>query len=249
MRYKMIFSYRGTDFYGYQVQNEKRTIQGEIEKILFKLLQENIRIYASGRTDRGVHALNQVAIFDVDKELDVERFRHSLNSLLANDIHIKSICKCDIDFHARFSAIGKKYIYEMAIAENEPLNNYGIFYSLKNYDFDIMEKVMELFVGEHDFKNFCTNKEEESYVETIFSFKLIKNQNRVTFSIIGSGFKRYMVRMIVGTVLACGLNKFTYDEVKNKLDSKIRDNVSFKVPPEGLYLSEVYYDKESLNND
>ncbi len=248
MRYRMDFAYKGTNFYGYQVQENKRTVQGEIEASLSKILNTFIRIYASGRTDRGVHALNQVAIFDYDQDLDCNKLRNSLNKLLPLDIHILSLNKCDEDFHARFSALGKKYIYLMAIKENDPFKNQEVYYSLKEYDINLIKQAMSLFLGKHDFKNFCTNKEEESYEETIFAFNLENNDGYLTFSIVGTGFKRYMVRMIIGTVLACSLHKISLEEIKNRLETKERNNVSFKVPPEGLYLKEVYYDEESLKN-
>lgn len=248
MRYRMDFSYRGTDFYGYQVQDNKRTVQGEIETYLSKILNTFIRIYASGRTDRGVHALNQVATFDYDKDLECEKLRNSLNKLLPLDIHIKSINKCNDDFHARFSALGKQYIYLMAMKENDPFKNQEVFFSLKKYDIFLIKQAMNLFLGTHNFKNFCTNKEEESYEETIYDFTLKNDEEYLTFSIIGTGFKRYMVRMIIGTVLAYSLKKISLEEIKNKLDTEERNNVSFKAPPEGLYLKEVYYDEESLKN-
>lgn len=248
MRYKIIFSYNGSGFNGYQIQNDARTVQGEIEKVLLKIFRYEIKIYASGRTDRGVHALNQVAIFDIENEVEETKLKKSMNALLPKDIYIKSLIRCPSDFHARFSAIGKKYVYRMAIKENDPFLNKMVYFSSKEYNLEIMQKAMDIFIGEHDFKNFCTNKESLSFIETIYSFKLTKKDDYLIFTIIGSGFKRYMVRMIIGTVLACSLNKFSLTDIIEKLESKERKNVSFKAPAAGLYLEEVYYDKESLEN-
>lgn len=245
MRYKMVFAYFGLNYYGYQIQDNQVTIQGEIEKYLKQILQEDIRIYASGRTDRGVHALNQVAIFDIDKEIDCSKLRNSLNKLLSKDIHIKSLCHVEDSFHARFSAIKKEYIYKMALKENEPLLNLGIYYSNKNYDLSLLDEVLKLFLGKHDFKNFCTNKEENTYIEEIYSFKYEFKNNYLTFFIVGSGFKRYMVRMIIGTILEALLHHINVQDIIKLLDSQERNIVSYKVPPQGLYLSKVYY-KEDL---
>lgn len=246
MRYKLVFAYKGTAFYGYQVQDSHRTVQGDIEKVLRRILQKGIKIYAAGRTDKGVHALNQVAIFDYEKKIDVHKLKFSLNSLLKNDIHINEIELCQDTFHARFSALGKKYVYKMALKENNPLENELIYFVCKKYDLVKLKKAMKLFIGRHDFKNFCVNKEKESYEETIYEFSLKIKDGYLTFTIIGSGFKRYMVRMIIGTCLACGENKISLLEIKDKLIQNERSNVKFKVPPQGLYLAEVYYEKETF---
>lgn len=248
MRYKMVFSYLGTNYYGYQIQARQNTVQGEIEKVFYKILQQDVTIYASGRTDRGVHAENQVAVFDLDKEIDTDKFKHSVNSLLPKDIYVKELTHCEDDFHARFSALGKKYVYKMSLKENDPLNNLTIYYANKEYDPSLIKEAMQLFIGTHDFKNFCTNKEELSYEETIYSFTLKKQDDILIFEIVGTGFKRYMVRMIIGTVLAYALHKITLEEIRFKLETTIRNNVSFKVPPEGLTLKEVYYKKEQIND-
>ncbi len=249
MRYKMIFSYLGTNYYGYQIQHNKKTIQEEIENVLKKIWNEDVKIYASGRTDKGVHASNQVAIFDIDKNLDTFKVRHSINSLLPNDIFIKELTICDNNFHARFSAIGKKYIYRMSCLENNPLKNMCVYYANKNYDAQLVSEAMKLFVGEHNFQNFCTNKDALSYKETIYAFDLNISSDEWVFTIIGSGFKRYMVRMIIATVLAYSEHKISLDEIKEKLTMSKRDNVSFKLPPQGLTLEEVYYSKENIKYD
>ena len=170
-----------------------------------------------------------------------------MNRLLTKDIHIKSIEEVDDSFHARFSACGKKYVYKMAEGENDPLlNDFCYFYEGKPLDIESMKKACSLFIGRHNFMNFCSNKDEESYEETIYKLEMKQDGKFITFTFIGSGFKRYMVRIIVGTILAVGKKRFTLEQIEEKLNSKIHQNVSFKVPPEGLYLEKVYYEGEEL---
>ncbi len=247
MRYKMIFSYDGTLFFGYQKQLKERTIQEEIETRLSLILNQNITIYASGRTDKGVHALNQVAIFDCEKELDCNKILHSLNKMLPRDIHIKILETCEADFHARFSALSKEYIYLFSLKENNPLKNRFINYLNKELDLKLIRKGMKLFLGKHNFQNFCSNKEELSYEEEIYAFSLKKKDDFYILSIKGSGFKRYMVRMIVGTLFALGLHKITLLDISKYLNGDKRNIVSFKAEPNGLILKEVYYKKEQEN--
>ena len=160
----MIFSYYGLNLSGYQVQDNLSTVQEEIEKIFCNLFQENIRIYSSGRTDKGVHASNQVANFKTSKDFKPDKLKYVLNRLLPDDIHIKKIEYCKEDFHARFSSVAKKYVYKMVEGENDPLlNNLMYFYIGPSLDYEKMLEAKELFIGKHNFKNFCSNKDEDSY--------------------------------------------------------------------------------------
>lgn len=248
MKYKMIFSYYGINFAGYQIQKNKRTVQEEIEKMLFQLFQENIRIYSSGRTDKGVHALNQVASFKTSKDFKPSKLKYVLNRLLPDDIHVKSVEYCEDDFHARFSAIGKRYIYKMVEGENDPiLNNLIYYYQGEKLDYLKMLEAKDMFIGKHNFKNFCSSKDEESYDETIYDIKIDKVDNAYTFTFVGSGFKRYMVRILVGTILAVSKGKYTLKQIEEKLISNIHQNVSFKVPPQGLYLDKVFYEGDDIS--
>ncbi len=244
MRYALRFTYEGTYFYGYQVQVNKRTIQEEIEKILSTLFDEPIRIHSSGRTDKGVHALCQVATFDSDKEKEVSRLKRALNALLPKEIYIIDVKVVSSDFHARYSAKKKAYLYIINNGEFNPfLRNYTYFVH-KKLDVDKLKNGMKIFLGEHDFRNFCTNKEEDSYLETIASFTLEKRNDYLLFKIIGSGFKRYMVRIIIGSLLAYERDEISLEELQNRLDNKNRNTLCFKAPSEGLYLKEVYYEEK-----
>ncbi len=127
MRYLMTFSYDGTNFYGYQKQKNKRTVQDEIENVLSKINDKKISISASGRTDAGVHAINQKAHFDSSNEYDTDRLKHSMNKMLPDDIYIKNIKLVNDDFHARFNVTRKKYVYKINVGEYNPLDRNYIY--------------------------------------------------------------------------------------------------------------------------
>ena len=134
MRYLMSFSYDGSNFKGYQKQPKVRTVQGEIEKALKQINNNNkVDIHSSGRTDAGVHALNQTAHFDLEMEITEEKLRHGLNSLLPEDVYIKKISKVDDDFHARFNSIGKEYIYIINLGEYNPIERNYVYQYNKKY--------------------------------------------------------------------------------------------------------------------
>ena len=244
MRYALIFTYNGTNYFGYQIQKEEKTIQEEIETILSRILNSPIRIMASGRTDRGVHALKQVAAFDIDKYIDINKLKASLNALLPKDIRILKVVNVPISFHPRYSVKRKTYLYIIHIGEDNPFL-YNYVYNLhKPLNLNKIRKGMKLLLGEHNFMNFCTNKEEESYQECIYSFTLNKHHDYLFFEISGSGFKRYMVRMIIGSLLAYERDEISLEEIKKRLDNNIRNTICFKAPGCGLYLKDIVYDEE-----
>ncbi len=242
MRIKGVVSYDGSHYYGFQVQKKENeiTIQEKIQNSLSKIFNKEIKIFASGRTDKGVHALNQVFHFDIDEEKDLDKLLYSLNCLLPDDIYVKSLTYVSDEFHSRYSATKKHYRYIIDRVRN-PLNvNYSLFYN-KNIDFDLLDKGINLFLGTHDFINFCSNK-EHSYFRTIYSFTYVLKDNQLIFDIIGSGFKRYMVRMIIGSLLALTSGKINLDYISDRLNRIIDETTIFNADSKGLYLVEVFYD-------
>ncbi len=240
-RYKMIISYDGSNFYGYQKQPSKRTIQGEIEKVLSMILSEDIKLISAGRTDKGVHAYYQVGVFDTNKKIDLYKFLYSLNKLLPEDIFIRKISRCKNDFNPRFNVKYKIYEYYINYKEYNPLKrNYELFY--KTFNKEKIESILPLFIGKKDFKNF-TSKEEDNdlFYRTIYDLKLIKTKSGYKFVFKGNGFMRYEIRKIVGTILAYNDNKISIEEIKNYLYKKERDIVPFQVDSKGLYLKKVIY--------
>lgn len=242
MRYLMTFSYDGTLFYGYQKQPGKRTIQSEIEKQLTKInSNKKVSISASGRTDRNVHAINQKAHFDLDKK-DPEVIKRSLNKLLPDDIFVKKIELVKDDFHARFSVLKKKYRYKINVGQYNPLERNYVYQYNNELNVDLMKKASKYLIGEHNFKAFTkVDEEKEDYIRKIYEINFFVNDNIVEIEFIGSGFLRYMIRNIVGTLIDIANGKIALDELKNIILSCDRKKAGFQAPACGLYLEDVLY--------
>lgn len=245
MRYLGVVQYKGTNYCGWQSQTVSKlpAIQTEIEKVLSKLLNQEIKIYGSGRTDAGVHALGQTFHFDVDKEIDSFRFIHGFNELISNDIVLTKLDKVDDNFHARFSATKKTYIYKIECSKNSsPFNEHLMLQLHQNLDVEKMKEASKIFIGEHNFMNFTSKEEDEqNFVRFIETISISQSENIIEISMTGNGFMRYMVRMIVGTLIEVGLGKISAQEVEQNLNNKTRKPSSFKASADGLYLKEVLY--------
>lgn len=241
MKFKMIFTFDGTLFYGYAKQKDKRTVQDVIEKALFNIFQEDIKIYASGRTDKGVHALNQVCDFSVITNKDCKSIKQSLNKILPNDIYIKSIESVIDSFSSRFNAKYKIYEYRINTTEYNPLNrNYELFEN--RLYLDLIKDAKELFIGKKDFKNFTSKTtDKNNFIRTIYSISIKKTPNGFNLIFKGDGFMKYEVRKIVGVLLEIGKGKLTKDYIEEYLNKKERDIVSYTASPQALYLKEVIY--------
>ena len=241
MRYKIIFSYDGSDYFGYAKQPNKKTIQGEIEGVLATIFQKEVGIFASGRTDKGVHALNQVAHFDLDKEVDLDKLLISINKLLPDDIFVKKIEKVEEYFHSRFSAKSKIYEYVINFGEYNPLKR-NFEYNFKNIDIEKMKSASKLFVGTHNFQNFTSKEEdEENFIRRIESIDFNIQDNVLKIEFLGNGFMKYQVRKIVGVLLEVGKQKIDEKYILEFLNKSERDIVTFTAPPQGLYLKKVIY--------
>lgn len=246
MKYCMTFSYDGSNFSGYQKQPKLRTVQGEIEKAL-KEINDNkkVDIHASGRTDAKVHALNQKAHFELDMKITVDKLAKGLNSLLPEDIYIKKIDEVADDFHARFSAIGKEYVYVINMGEYNPLERNYVYQHNDKLDVIEMERGLKYIEGTHNFRAFTkVDEEKDDYVRTISQTNLIrdnKDLNKITLVFVGTGFLRYMVRNIVGTLIEIGEGKRRSEDIINILKEKDRTKAGKTAPPEGLYLKNVFY--------
>ena len=243
MRLFACVSYKGTNYQGWQKQKSAPTVQSEIEKVLSKILNTEINIYASGRTDAGVHANHQYFHFDIDKDVDVDRLMYSTNCLLPKDIKINSLKRVDDDFHARFSAKKKEYKYIVNLKGNNPFNYELNAEMYLDVDDNLLKESLNLFIGEHNFQDFTSKEEDDNnFVRTIYSTSFTRSGDQLVVSFIGNGFMRYQIRDMVATALMVAANKETIDFIKDHLkDKKERDIVSYKAPAEGLYLEEVYY--------
>lgn len=241
MKYKLNFSYDGTNYFGYAKQVDKITLQEEVETKLSKILNSKIKIYASGRTDKKVHAIEQVADFTIDKDIDCNKLKIQLNKILNDDIHINNIEKVSEEFSSRFSAKKKTYIYIINPAEPTPfLRNYEFFES--RIDLNKIKECLSLFKGKHNFQNFTSKEsDEDNFIRTIYDFKILVRNGKYIFKITGNGFMKYMVRKIVGVLIEIGKGKLTKEFIKENLDVTSRNIVTYTAEPQGLYLFKIYY--------
>ena len=243
MRLLACVSYKGTNYQGWQKQKDAPTIQGTIESVLSKILNQEINIYASGRTDAGVHAVHQYFHFDLEKEVDIDRLMYSTNCLMPQDIRINSLKRVSDDFHARFSAKKKQYVYIANLKGNNPFNcelNAEMFLEIQD---NLLKKSLELFVGKHNFQDFTSKEtDDDSFVREVYSAEFKRVGDQIIISFVGNGFMRYQVRDMVATAFAVASGKEDISFIRKHLEeNKEREIVSYKAPAEGLYLQEVYY--------
>lgn len=246
MKCCITFSYDGRDFSGYQKQPNKRTVQEEIEKVLKEINGGKVvDIHASGRTDAGVHALNQRAHFEIGVDITCEKLMKALNSMLPKDIYVKRVEEVNEEFHARFNAIGKEYVYVINMGEYNPLEKDYVYQYNKKLDTIAMERGLKYIEGTHDFRSFTKiDEEKEDYVRTISQTNLIrdtKDVNKITLVFVGTGFLRYMVRNIVGTLIEIGEGKRRSEDIIEILKAQDRTKAGKIANPEGLYLKNVFY--------
>lgn len=240
MKYLLEVSYNGTNFSGFQKQKKgERTIQEELEKALKILLKQDINVVASGRTDSGVHAYNQVCHIECDEIKDFYKFVRSMNGILPEDVKVKNIKETKL--HARFSAKKKTYLYKMYVSDID-LPLYDNFLRLPtSISFEYMKEASDELLGEHDFKNFCASGSEvQSTIRTIYDIKWKKVGEELHFYITGNGFLYKMVRNIVGLLVEVGKGKFSYSQFKEYV---FGDNINKKytAPAKALYLYKVVY--------
>lgn len=242
MRYILKVSYYGENYSGFQIQNNKLTIQAELERALKVALKSDIKIVSSGRTDAGVSAIEQVCHFDIDKELEKNIVGY-LNVLLPEDIRVLSIEYISDNFHARYSAKQKTYEYYFYVNNCIPV--YEKFAVNIGYNIDVlkMQEACRYLVGEYDFTSFCaTNTSVQDKVRTIYDISINQiDDNIYKLVITGNGFLYNMVRIIMGTLVDIGLLKYTPKEIIEIINSKNRARAGKTMPAKGLYLKKVIY--------
>ena len=243
---KLVIEYDGKEFNGWQKQPNKLNIQGEIERAIKQITGEEVDLTASGRTDAGVHALGQVANFKTNSNIPNEKIPIALNSNLKKSIVIKSAEEVEERFHSRLNCKRKTYRY---IINN---SKYGtaIYRNLETHipmklDIQKMQEAVKYFEGEHDFKAFkASGTSSKSSVRTIYKAEVIDAGNeRIYIELTGNGFLYNMVRIIAGTLVEVGLGKIEPNEIKTIIESKKRENAGKTLPPQGLYLVNVEYEK------
>lgn len=238
MRYLITFSYDGSYFYGFQRQKELKSVQKTLEDCLSKLLNEDIVIKGSGRTDAGVHALMQIAHFDTPNKIG-KSFLTKLNDILNGEINVYDIKEVSSDFHARFSVKAKTYRYLINTDKNK-VNNKYFYTSYNQLDINKMTSASKIFLGVHDFRNFVSGKRDD-YTTCIFDIKIEQKENIISLEFTGTGFYRYMIRHLVGALYDIGRGKINEDVIEDMLyNPQIEKSLSV-VPAYGLYLVNIEY--------
>jgi len=241
---KLTIEYDGTDYLGWQIQARGPTVQGVLEEKLALITSERPRITASGRTDAGVHALNQVAHFKTENQIDVSSLQRALNSLLPPDIVVKKIEEVEDDFHARRNARGKIYVYQILNRPlRSPFHRKTAWHIPQKLDVEEMKKASHHLLGEHDFSSFrSVGSPTRSPVRKVHRAEWKKGRDGLLrFEIGATGFLKQMVRAIVGTLVEVGRGKMTAGDLVRILQSKDRREAGPTAPALGLFLKEVKY--------
>jgi tRNA pseudouridine38-40 synthase len=238
----MLIQYDGGRYKGWQrLGGTENTIQGKIESVLSELTGEAVEITGSSRTDAGVHALAQTANFKTDRDYTPAVVKEYLNKYLPQDISVTEVALAPVNFHARFNAMGKTYLYK--IWNREYPNPFMRKYSMhveKRLDIGRMKTATAYFVGEHDFTAFTNAKSKsKSMVRTIFSVEITENSGFIDIRISGDGFLHNMVRRITGTMIEVGLGKLEADSIPAVLESKERKQAGYMADACGLYLEKI----------
>ena len=250
--YKLLISYDGTDFGGWQIQPNAPSVQETIQKALSTVCREDIHIIGSGRTDSGVHALGQTAHFATSCALDSSHL-YSVNALLPNTIYIRDIQQVHDEFHAQISAQRKIYSYHLFLGKNSgPFIRRYVTEICYPLDMDKLHAVKDLFVGEHDFAafaNVCKTRIGKSSVRTIYAIDIEHAGPYVTITFEGNGFLYKMVRNLIGAMLLVSSDKLSIDTLTHIMNSKKRIREIPCAPPQGLFLERVIYGESSSSVD
>ena len=256
VKYAMLLEYDGSHYVGYQVQPNGPSIQSKLEEaltIIAKLPKgQVIFTSASGRTDSGVHALGQVVHFDFPYRLPGNNFRKALNSILDPSIRIRQVVEVDQEFHARYSAIGKEYLYRVDLSDYpDPFKRLYTLHHPYSCRIDWMQEAIKAIIGQHDFTSFCSTKTDKTdLVRTIYNAEVLElpDQQEIHFRFYGNGFLYNMVRILVGTLLQIGDGLKPVCELDRLLEVKDRQQAGPTAAPQGLYMVRVAYPKNPFKD-
>lgn len=243
MRYVMVVEYDGTDYSGWQRQDNAPSVQQTIEDKLSVFLQKKTVIVASGRTDKGVHAYGQVAHFDTDSNIPPANMRYAVNTMLPHDIRIVDMYEVDADFHAQYSAKRKTYVYKTYVSRVlSPMRARYYAQVIPEVNVELMKQAAKCLVGEHDFRAFCsTGSSIQNKVRELYRVDINVQGDEIIFEIEGNGFLYNMVRIIVGTLVFIGRGMLPVDTTQKMLDTGIRKLGGKTYPACGLALKSVEY--------
>lgn len=239
--YKLTIQYAGTNYAGWQIQENAVTVQQTIRDVIQTVVREEINLIGAGRTDSGVHAFGQVANFRCNNKLDFVRFRYAVNSILPKDIAIISVEEVHEEFHARFDAKKRSYFYFIT-KQKSPFYFDYTHYIYRDFDTKILNKISQPLLGEHDFTSFCRkNTETENKICNVYSLNWKLSKDILIFYIEADRFLHTMVRSIVGTILTAEKENLNENKIKEILESRNREIAFEAVPSKGLFLNKVKY--------
>jgi tRNA pseudouridine38-40 synthase len=249
MNYRLTLQYDGTDFHGWQVQGEERTVQGELARVLALLEGSAVVVHGSGRTDAGVHAEGQVASVQLSRAFTPDKLRSALNGNLPRDVRVFEASAVPDDFHARYSARGKTYVYRILNAPvMSPFWSRYALHEARPLDIERLRGAAGLFVGEHDWTAFsAAQTDAQTRVRTIRALEVTERWDErgrgrlIEFRMSADGFLRYMVRSIAGTLVAIGRGEMLEETVTRAIHSRDRSIVGATAPAHGLTLLSVDY--------
>ena len=243
-RVKLVVAYDGTNYHGWQVQDNGITIEEVLNRTISELVQEDIKVIGASRTDAGVHACGNVAVFDTESRIPGDKFSFALNQRLPDDIRIQESCEVDADFHPRYADTVKTYEYNILNRRFE-LPSKRLYAAFCYYPMDIerMNQAAAYLVGEHDFKSFCSaGAQVQTTVRTIYAVKETKEDDMVHIRITGNGFLYNMVRIIAGTLMQVGTGLMEPEQVKEILEARDRSKAGPTAVAKVLKLVEIRYE-------
>lgn len=245
-RVKLIVAYDGTNYCGWQIQINGITVEEVLNKVLTDLLGVETAVIGASRTDSGVHAMANVAVFDTDSKIPGEKFSFALNQRLPNDIRIQSSKEVAPDWHPRFCNSTKTYEYKILNRRFDmPLCRLYTHFVYMPLDVEKMKAAAEYIVGEHDFASFCSSGSQvESTVRTVYSLEVSRENDIISIRISGNGFLYNMVRIIVGTLMKVGLGVYPPEHMREIIEAKDRNAAGPKAPACGLTLVGIDYETE-----
>ncbi len=249
MNFKLTIQYDGTDFHGWQIQEGLRTVQGELTAALSLIDDREVVIHGSGRTDAGVHAEGQVASVQLQREITSEKLRSAINGNVGKDVRVLAAAVVPDEFHARYSALEKTYLYRVVNGPVlSPFWSRFAYQEARTLNLELMSECAEAFLGEHDWTAFsAAQSDAESRIRTLTSIEVGEYHDRLGATPIleictsANGFLRHMVRSIVGTLLAVGRGEIDQTIVSKALASGDRATVGATAPAKGLTLLSVHY--------
>ena len=245
-RIRIFVAYDGTNYCGWQIQPNGITIEEKLNKALNRLTGEDIRVIGASRTDSGVHALGNVAVFDTESPIPPERFSYALNQRLPEDIVVVASDEVEADWHPRYCDTEKTYEYKILNSKfPDPMRRRDTYHVSFDLDLEKMREAAEYLKGEHDFKSFCNvHTQVEDTVRTIYDLEVEKEGELITIRVRGNGFLYNMVRILAGTLIGVGRGAIAPEQIPAILEAKDRQAAGMTVPPQGLRLVEIDYLEE-----